>query len=119
MGLAGNKKSFAQSILSGRDSIPWEPSSRSTMIPDFSKGRPMVPPFFAPSVRSTICPSSVSQVNELDVTADSDKTVIESEQYHALLDIIQELRDKLQDERQKGVTLERDLRKELCEEFNK
>ncbi|XP_023341937.1 kinesin-like protein KIF20A [Eurytemora carolleeae] len=113
----GGKQSFGQSLLSGRGSIAWEPSSRSTMIPDFTNG--LVPPSFAPSSRSTICPQiNITEVDEEDESDVQDETICESAQYHALLDLVEDLKLKLIEERKKNKTLERNIREQLCDEFN-
>lgn len=121
--IAGGKKSFANSILSGRGSIAWEPSSRSTMIPDLTSGgvNPfLAAPNFNPAHRSTILPprnQDITEIDELDESEEAERTVVESADYHALINIVELLKQKLIESRAETKKIEMETRNELCTQF--
>lgn len=84
-------------LLMGRGSIAWEkPAARSTMCP------------MTPIVDSTL----------MDETGVMEQTVVD-ERYESLLKLIDSLKDQLIKEKQDNITLEQEIRTELCTEFNK
>ena len=46
-----------------------------------------------------------------------DNTVVQTE-YEVLLNLVESLKSKLKEERTKNMTLEKNIREELCNEFN-
>ena len=94
-----NKKS-KESLLNGRGSIAWEPQIRSTLCP-------------MPDATST----TIAEEDDAD-TSDADETAVD-ERYNGLLAVIEDLKNQLIEEKQKNLSLETEVRAELCEEFNK
>eukprot|EP00092_Neocalanus_flemingeri_P032334 GFUD01035153.1.p1 GENE.GFUD01035153.1~~GFUD01035153.1.p1 ORF type:complete len:1912 (+),score=653.09 GFUD01035153.1:74-5809(+) len=111
------------SILSGRGSIAWEAPPR--------KKSSLLPASFNPNARSTIvggAPPNLStfgNISEMEEGGEGDDTVAEAmdntvvqTQYESLLGLVEDLKQKLIEERKKNQTLEKEIREELCEEFN-
>jgi kinesin family protein 20 len=75
-----------------------------------------------PAARSTLCPTlhqSTFHHDDVDATFE-DTTVVEEndERYDGLLKLIDNLKDQLIKEKQEKLTMEAEVRTELCEEFN-
>jgi len=116
------------SILSGRGSIAWEAPPRNKSI----LGRSVaLPASFNPNARSTIVGgapprlSTLINISEMEEGGDADETVPEvmdstvvHTQYESLLGLVEDLKQKLIQERKKNQNLEKEIREELCEEFN-
>lgn len=116
------------SILSGRGSIAWEAPPRNKSI----LGRSVaLPASFNPNARSTIVGgapprlSTLINISEMEEGGDADETVPETmdntvvhTQYEGLLGLVEDLKQKLIQERKKNQNLEKEIREELCEEFN-
>ena len=104
----------------GRSSIAWE------MPPPRAKKSSAAFGAFKPNARSTIAPGSllpprmstmnISEIQEVEETV-LDNTVVDA-QYEGLLKLVDDLKSKLIDERKKNLSLEKNLREELCNEFN-
>ena len=98
------------STVVGQTTMAWEPR-KSSLLPAFSS--------FAPNARSTMVPLPL--LDEGDDTVEEveplEETVVQT-QYESLLALVEDLKKKLIEERKKNTVLERDLRSELCEEFN-
>ncbi len=85
------------STLMGRGSIAWE----------------------RPAARSTLCPTRNETVMEDTILEESVlETTVVDERYKGLNQLIDSLKDQLIKEKQKNITLEREVRTELCDEFN-
>ncbi len=82
-----------------RGSIAWEPAARSTLMPMAKK-----------SLEETF--TAASETTFLDDTLTGDA------RYEALLKLIDKLKDELIKEKQEKIDLEKDIRTELCDEFN-
>ena len=117
----------SSSILSGRNSIAWENPQKNKSI----LGRSIaLPSTFNPNARSTIVGgvpprlSTLINVSEVDEGTNDDTEVEGSHetymdsQYEGLCKLVEELNQKLKEERKKNQTLEKEVREELCEEFN-
>jgi len=111
------------SILTGRGSIAWEAPPR--------KKSSLLPASFNPNARSTIVGgapprlSTLINISEMEEGGDGDETVPEAmdntvvqTQYESLLGLVEDLKQKLIEERKKNQSLEKEIREELCEEFN-
>jgi len=114
------------SILGGRSSIAWEAPSRGSIL-----GKSIaLPASFNPNARSTIVGgapprlSTLINISEMEEVGDNDETVpvmdntVVQTQYESLLGLVEELKTKLIEERKKNKNLEREIKEELCEEFN-
>ena len=111
----------ANASVLGRSSIAWEvpPGKKSSLFPTFK-----------PSARSTMAPgsfqpprmSALLNISEIEDPPDEEETVLENTvvqtQYEGLLKLVEDLKSKLVDERKKNVDLEKNIREELCNEFN-
>ena len=105
----------------GRSSIAWE------MPPPRAKKSSAAFGCFKPNARSTIAPGSllpprmsslnISEIQEVEDETVLDNRVVEA-QYEGLLKLVEDLKTKLIDERKKNLSLEKNLREELCNEFN-
>ena len=105
----------------GRSSIAWE------MPPPRAKKSSAAFGGFKPNARSTIAPGSllpprmsslnISEIQEVEDETVLENTVVEA-QYEGLLKLVDDLKSKLIDERKKNLSLEKNLREELCNEFN-
>ena len=85
------------SAFGGRGSIEWEnPKARSTMLP----------------------PAQENTINESVFDETLEETVVDVTKYDKLLKLIDDLREELVQEKKEKVTLEKEIRSELCEEFN-
>ena len=102
MSLGGN------STVVGQTTMAWEPR-KSSLLPAFSS--------FAPNARSTMVPLPLLDEGDDTVEEPLEETVVQT-QYESLLTLVEDLKKKLIEERKKNTVLERDLRSELCEEFN-
>ena len=115
----------ANASVLGRSSIAWEvpPGKKSSL---FSGG-------FKPSARSTMAPGSlkpprmsslmnISEIQDPEDEEEEEETMLENTvvqaQYEGLLKLVEDLKGKLIEERKKNVNLEKNLREELCNEFN-
>ena len=88
--------------LMGRGSIAWEkPAARSTMCPP-----PAPPAAVLPALEESGLLENTTMMEE------------EDERYNGLLKLIDSLKDQLIKEKQEKLTLESEVRSELCEEFN-
>ena len=117
----------SSSILSGRNSIAWENPQKNKSI----LGRSIaLPSTFNPNARSTIVGgvpprlSTLINISEVEEGTNDDtevegshETYVDS-QYEGLCKLVEELNQKLKEERKKNQTLEKEVREELCEEFN-
>ena len=111
--LAGRSRLISlggNSTVVGQTTMAWEPR-KSSLLPAFSS--------FAPNARSTMVPLPL--LDEGDDTVEEveplEETVVQT-QYESLLTLVEDLKKKLIEERKKNTVLERDLRSELCDEFN-
>ena len=111
--VAENNKSKTQrapatssNMLMGRGSIAWDkPTARSTMCPGMT---------------SAVAAAAVAPTEQDTTWAGDETTVIEEdERYEALLKLIDSLKDQLIKEKQDKLTIESEIRTELCDEFNK
>ena len=105
----------------GRSSIAWEmPPPRGKKSSSFG--------CFKPNARSTIAPGSllpprmstlmnISEIQDVEDETVLENTVVQA-QYEGLLKLVEDLKTKLIDERKKNLSLEKNLREELCNEFN-
>ena len=112
----------ANASVLGRSSIAWAvpPGKKSSLFPTFK-----------PSARSTMAPgsfqpprmSSLLNLSEIEEPPEEeeetilDNTVVQT-QYEGLLRLVEDLKSKLVEERKKNVDLEKNIREELCNEFN-
>eukprot|EP00095_Tigriopus_kingsejongensis_P010559 maker-scaffold421_size176100-snap-gene-0.31 protein:Tk10559 transcript:maker-scaffold421_size176100-snap-gene-0.31-mRNA-1 annotation:"golgin subfamily a member 4-like" len=91
-----SNKSGLNSLM-GRGSIAWE----------------------KPAARSTMCPiTPIADGTMMDESSILEETVVD-ERYEGLLKLIDSLKDQLIKAKQDNVTLEQEIRTELCTEFNK
>jgi len=117
------------SILGGRGSIAWEAPPGGS----FLRRSSAIPASFNPNARSTIVGgapprlSTLINISEMEEGGDADETVPEGNtmdntvvqtQYEQLLGLVEDLKQKLIQERKKNQNLEKNIREELCEEFN-
>ncbi len=89
--------------LMGRGSIAWEkPAARSTMC-------------FARAEEATI-EETITEDDEAEASV-MDATMVD-QRYEGLLKLVDDLKEQLIKEKQKNITLEKEVRTELCDEFN-
>ena len=66
--------------------------------------------------------SSLLNISEIEDPGEEDETVLDNTvvqtQYEGLLKLVEDLKAKLIDERKKNSDLEKNIREELCNEFN-
>ncbi len=99
------KRSNCNSTLMGRGSIAWErPAFRSTMCPT----RP---------ADSTVVDETLMEEDEEAEASVMDATIVD-QRYEGLMKLVDDLKDQLIREKQKNLTLEKEVRTELCDEFN-
>jgi len=114
------------SILGGRGSIAWEAPPRKSIL-----GKSIaLPASFNPNARSTIVGgapprlSTLINISEMEEVGEGDETVptidntVVQTQYESLMGLVENLKQKLIEERKKNQNLEKEIREELCEEFN-